>query len=52
MYAPSARAYRPPDHPEYPFHDRTVLVTVFAGQHVGVTEIADDIWLVSFMNYD
>jgi hypothetical protein len=68
LYTPSARAYRPPDHPEYPFHDRTVLVThcgricigkrkislsrVFAGQYVGVTEIADDIWLVSFMDYD
>lgn len=68
LYTPSARAYRPPDQPEYPFHDRTVLVThcgricigkrkislsrVFAGQLVGVTEIADDIWLVSFMDYD
>ena len=68
LYAPSARQYRPPEHPEYPFHDRTVLVThcgricinkrkinlsrALAGQYVGVTEIADDIWLVSFMDYD
>ena len=68
VYTPSAREYRPPAHPEYPFHDRTILVTqcgricmgrrkinlsrVFAGQYVGVTEIADDIWLVSFMDYD
>jgi len=68
VYTPSARPYRPPDHPEYPFHDRTILVTqcgricigkrkinlsrVFAGQYVGVTEVANDIWLVSFMDYD
>ena len=68
VYTPSARDYRPPAPPEYPFHDRTVLVTqcgricigkrkislsrVFAGQYLGITEIADDIWLVSFMDYD
>jgi len=68
VYTPSARDYRLPPPPEYPFHDRTILVTqcgricmgrrkinlsrVFAGQYVGVTEIADDIWLVSFMDYD
>jgi hypothetical protein len=28
------------------------LVQVFAGRYVGVTEVADDIWLVSFMDYD
>ena len=28
------------------------LITVFAGQHVGIREIADGIWLVSFMDYD
>ena len=28
------------------------LSSIFAGQYVGVTEIADDIWLVSFMDYD
>ena len=27
------------------------LSGVFAGQYVGVTEVADDIWLVSFMDY-
>ncbi len=53
---------------EYPFHDRTVTVTrcgricfdrrkinlsqVFAGQNVGVKEVSDRIWLVSFMHYD
>ena len=26
--------------------------TVFAGQAVGIKEIHDDIWLVSFMDYD
>ncbi len=28
------------------------LSTVFAGQFVGVREVADDAWLVSFMEYD
>ena len=53
---------------EYPFHDRTVIVTqcgrlcfggrkinlsqVFAGQAVGVREVAEHIWLISFMHYD
>ncbi len=52
----------------YPFHDKTVVVTrcgriclgqkkihfstVFAGQAVGIKEVHDDIWLVSFMDYD
>ena len=68
VYTPSARPYEPPSVPEYPFHERTVLVTqcgrlcigrrkislstVFAGQHVGIREVADRIWLVSFMDYD
>ena len=26
--------------------------TVFAGQAVGIKEVHDDIWLVSFMEYD
>ena len=68
VYTPSAKAYRPPNPPEYPFHDRTILVTqcgricigrrkinlsqVFGGQHVGIREVADRIWLVSFMEYD
>jgi putative transposase len=68
VYTPSAREYRHPDAPEYPFHDRTVRVTqcgricigrrkinlsiVFAGQLVGIREVADNIWLVSFMDYD
>ncbi|MEX2524008.1 MAG: IS481 family transposase [Gammaproteobacteria bacterium] len=68
VYTPSARIFRPPDDPEYPFHDRTVRVTTcgricigkrkinlslaFAGQCVGITEVSDKIWLVSFMNFD
>ena len=28
------------------------LSTVFAGQSVGIREVADQIWLVSFMHYD
>ena len=68
VYTPSAREYHHPEVPEYPFHDRTIRVTqcgriclgrhkinlsvVFAGQSVGIREIADEIWLVSFMNYD
>jgi len=68
LYTPSAREYRPPDEPEYPFHDRTVRVTqcgricigrrkinlsvVFAGQTVGIREVSDQIWLVSFMEFD
>ena len=68
VYTPSVRTYRPPDDPEYPYHDRTIRVTrcgricigrrkiklstVFAGQIVGIREVADEIWLVSFMDYD
>lgn len=68
VYTPSVREYRTPDEPEYPYHDRTMRVTqcgricigkrkinfstVFAGQHVGIREIADKIWLVSFMHFD
>ena len=68
VYTPSAREYFQPDDPEYPFHDRSVRVTqcgricigrrkinlsvVFAGQNVGITEVSNDIWLVSFMDYD
>jgi putative transposase len=28
------------------------LSTVFAGQNVGIKEVSDKIWLVSFMKYD
>jgi len=68
VYTPSARIYEVPDDPTYPFHDRSVRVTqcgricigrrkinlstVFAGQYVGIREVADKIWLVSFLEYD
>jgi transposase InsO family protein len=68
LYTPSARVYQPPPDPEYPYHDRTVRVTrcgricigrrkinlskVFAGQLVGIREVDEQIWLVSFMEYD
>lgn len=68
LYERSVRPYQGLSELEYPFHDRTLTVTncgricmgrrkinlsiVFAGQNVGVREVADKIWLVSFMNYD
>ena len=68
LYQPSARSYRGLDPIDYPFHDRTLTVTrcgricfgrrkinlskVLAGQNVGVKQITDHIWLVSFMTYD
>jgi hypothetical protein len=64
----SPRPYRGLSELQYPFHDRTITVTqcgricfgrrkinlstVFAGQNVGVKEVSDRIWLVSFMQYD
>ena len=63
-----ARPYRGIVEPHYPFHDRTVNVTCcgrlclyrkkinlsrsLAGRAVGVKEVDDGIWLVSFMDYD
>ena len=68
VYAPSPRVYEPPPEPEYPYHDRSVRVTrcgricigkrkinlsqVFAGQTVGIREVEDGIWLVSFLEFD
>ena len=68
MYKTSPRPYKGLEDLSYPFHDRTITVTncgricirkkkinlsrVFAGQDVGVKEVQDGIWLVSFMNYD
>ena len=31
---------------------RSISVTVFAGQNVGIREVDEHIWLVSFMHYD
>ena len=68
LYRPSPRPYRGLDVLHYPFHDRTInvtqcgriclaqrkinLSTVFAGQNVGIKEVAENIWLVSFMDFD
>jgi transposase InsO family protein len=68
LYTPSSRAYDGLPEVEYPFHDRDILVTncgricmmrkkinvstVLAGQKLGITEVDDGIWLVSFMHYD
>lgn len=68
LYTPSGREYHRPDVPDYRFHDRTIKVTecgricigrrkinlstVFAGQYVGISEAEEDVWLVSFMDYD
>ena len=68
LYFPSAKQYTLPDEPEYPYHDRAIRVTrcgricigkrkinlsqAFASQVVGIREVSDKIWLVSFMSYD
>ena len=68
LYAPSSRAYAGLQQLHYPFHDRDILVTscgrvcmhrkkinistVLAGQRLGIKEVDDGIWLVSFMRYD
>lgn len=67
-YKQSENAYKGLPHVEYPLHDRTITVTqcgricmgtkkinlsqVFAGQTVGVRQVDDKIWQVSFMDYD
>src|SRR4030095_7379147 len=67
-YAPSTRPYRGLPELDYPFHDRTVTVTtcgricfnrqkinlsvVFAGPSVGIKQVSEEIWLVTFMHYD
>lgn len=68
LYGPSPRPFGSLPELHYPFHDRVITVTdcgriclrnkkvnfskVFAGQDVGIKEVADGIWLVSFMSYD
>jgi putative transposase len=67
-YKKSPRPYRGLGDLDYPIHDWTATVTscgricykrrkinlstVFAGQKVGVKQVSDKIWLVSFMQYD
>jgi transposase InsO family protein len=68
VYRPSLRPYGGLPEIDYPFHDRDVLVTscgricmhrkkinistALAGQRLGIKEVDDGIWLVSFMDYD
>lgn len=68
VYRPSTRAYQGLPEIAYPFHDRTIhvtccgriclhrkkinLSTVFAGQAVGLKEVEEGTWLVTFMDYD
>ncbi|HMI50898.1 MAG TPA: integrase core domain-containing protein [Candidatus Saccharimonadales bacterium] len=68
FYKASTRQYRGLGELSYPFHDRTALVTYcgricifrkkinlstsLAGQAVGIKEVDDGIWLVTFMDYD
>ena len=67
-YTPSTRPYGGVEELEYPFHDWTAVIThcgrlcyqrrkinvsqVFGGQKVGVKQVGDHIWLVTFMDYD
>ena len=68
LYTRSAHLYRGLEDLSYPFADATFTVThcgricfhgrkinlshVFAGQNVGVTQVGERIWLVTFMHYD
>jgi len=68
LYDRSPRVYRGLGELTYPFHDTTITVThcgricfkgrkvnlshAFAGQNVGVTQVGERIWLVTFMQYD
>lgn len=67
-YKPSSRPYNGLPDLQYPLHDRDVMVTacgricmhkkkinvstVLAGQRLGIKEVDDGIWMISFMHYD
>ena len=68
LYCASTRPYVGLRELEYPMHDRSIIVTtcgricmyrkkvnisgVLAGQRLGIKEVDEGIWLVSFMHYD
>jgi putative transposase len=68
LYQSSDRVYRGIGRLDYPLHHQVITVTqcgricfkglkislshVFAGQDIGIRQIDDRAWLVSFMNYD
>jgi putative transposase len=67
-YVFSTQSYQGLPELDYPLHDKTITVTtcgricfnrqkinlsqVFAGQNVGIKQVSDRIWLVTFMDYD
>ena len=68
VYLPSKKSYLGLPEVDYPFHDQSLLIThcgriclrgmkihlttALANQKIGIKEVHDRIWLVSFMNYD
>lgn len=68
LYSPSPRPHQGVGALTYPLHDRTITVTtcgricigrrkinlsqVFADQNVGIKEVREKVWLVTFMHYD
>ena len=68
VYVASSHRYQGLPELAYPFHDRELMVTacgriclhrkkiylstVLAGQRVGIKEVDEGIWIVSFMRYD
>lgn len=68
IYKKSERIYKGIEPIFYPFHDKAVQVTQcgriceknlkvnlsrsFAGQEVGIKEVEDGIWVVTFLDYD
>lgn len=68
IYVPSSKPYSGLPELAYPLHDREALVTacgricmhrkkinvstVLAGQKLGIKEVDEGIWLISFMHYD
>lgn len=68
VYRPSTRPYKGLSEVTYPFHDRMITVTncgricigrtkinlsrALSGQNVGIKEVEDKVWLVTFMDYD
>lgn len=68
IYRPSTKIFSKPEPIFYPFHDKTITVSqcgricdrglkvslsrAFAGVEVGIKEMEDGIWVVSFLDYD
>jgi transposase InsO family protein len=68
VYLASPRPYRGLPELAYPFHDQELMITacgriclhrkkihistVLGGQRIGIKEVDDGIWIVSFMRYD